>query len=179
MNILAIDPGTTQSGWCRYNGNAVIDSGVLKNEDMLHAISVSSARGTADRLAIEMIASYGMPVGREVFETCVWIGRFKQVWRNPEEVELVYRKDVKMHLCGTTKAKDPNVRQALIDLFPAVGGGKTPQIGTKGQPGPLYGVSSHAWPALGVAITAAHRERVHADGLAILSYAREQEGVTA
>ena len=52
---------------------------------------------------------------------------------------------------------DPNVRQAIIDLFPPTGGGKCAQIGTKGQPGPLYGVSSHAWPALGVALTAQAR----------------------
>jgi hypothetical protein len=98
-----------------------------------------------------------MPVGREVFETCVWIGRFIQVWHDPDAVKLVYRKDVKLHLCGTTKAKDPNVRQALLDLFPRTGGGKTPQIGVQKQPGPLFGVSTHAWPALGVAITVAHR----------------------
>jgi hypothetical protein len=105
-------------------------------------------------VAIEMIASYGMPVGREVFETCVWIGRFQQALESPGTAELVYRKDVKLHLCGSPRAKDGNVRQALIDLFPATGGGKTPQIGTKKQPGPLYGMSSHAWAALGVAITA-------------------------
>ncbi|MDB5975178.1 MAG: hypothetical protein JWR07_1938 [Nevskia sp.] len=109
------------------------------------------------RLAVEMIASYGMPVGREVFETCVWIGRFKQAWYSPDEVMLVYRKDVKLHLCGSPRAKDPNVRQALIDLYPATGGGKTPQIGTKAKPGPLFGVTSHAWPALGVALTAQHQ----------------------
>lgn len=150
MTILAIDPGTTQSGWCLYDGARVRDSGVAANNELLFGLPDMPA----DRLAIEMIASYGMAVGREVFETCVWIGRFQQAWRTPAAVELVYRKDVKLHLCGTTKAKDPNVRQALLDLFPPTGGGKTPQIGTKGQPGPLYGVSSHAWPALGVAITA-------------------------
>ena len=110
------------------------------------------ARG-ASTLAVEMIASYGMPVGKEVFETCLWIGRFVQAWHAPELVKLVYRKDVKMHICGTTKAKDGNVRQAIIDLYPASGGGATPQIGTKAQPGPLYGVSSHAWSAIGVALT--------------------------
>ena len=47
--------------------------------------------------------------------------------------------------------------QALLDLFPRTGGGATPQIGTKGKPGPLYGVSSHAWAALGVAVTASHQ----------------------
>lgn len=153
--ILAIDPGTTQSGWVIYGDGRVHDSGVMPNGELVTWLALRD--DSRARLAIEMIASYGMAVGREVFETCVWIGRFKQAWHSPDAVQLVYRKDVKLHLCGTTKAKDPNVRQALIDLFAPTGGGKTPQIGTKGQPGPLYGVSSHAWPALGVAVTVADR----------------------
>jgi hypothetical protein len=156
--ILALDPGTEQTGWVLYDGGRVCDSGVMPNADMLRAvIGGEGISAWPDTLAIEMVASYGMPVGREVFETVVWIGRFQQAWHTPESVRLVYRKDVKLHLCGTSKAKDPNVRQALIDLFPATGGGRTPQIGTKGQPGPLYGVSTHAWPALGVAVTAKHQ----------------------
>lgn len=150
MLILAIDPGTTESGWCMTRGSDIVASGVFQNPQMLGYVREASA---ADLLAIEMIASYGMPVGKEVFETCVWIGRFVQAWKAPETARLVYRKDVKLHLCGTPRAKDPNVRQALIDLYPGTGGGKVPQIGTKGQPGPLYGVTSHAWPALGVAVT--------------------------
>lgn len=155
MPILAIDPGTTESGWVIYDEGYVFGSGVMPNEQLLARILGGSFAPLPTRLAIEMIASYGMPVGREVFETVVWIGRFQQAWPWPEEVLCVYRKDVKMHLCGTTKAKDANVRQALIDLYPATGGGSTPQIGTKGKPGPLHGISSHAWPALGVAVTVA------------------------
>jgi hypothetical protein len=79
------------------------------------------------------------------------------VWRDPDAVRLTYRRDVKVLLCNSSKAKDSNVRQALLDLFPRSGGGATPQIGTKSQPGPLYGVSTHAWPALGVAVTALHQ----------------------
>lgn len=149
--ILALDPGTDKTGWCLLLGDRVIGSGVESNDQMLAKVL---ARG-ASTLAVEMIASYGMPVGREVFETCVWIGRFVQAWGG--SAEMVYRKDVKMHLCGTAKAKDGNVRQAILDLYPRTGGGATPQVGTKGQPGPLYGVSTHAWAALGVAITARHR----------------------
>jgi hypothetical protein len=153
--ILAIDPGTTQSGYCVYEDGRVLDCGVVDNDDMLEIIEDGgTVAGTLSELAIEMIASYGMAVGREVFETCVWIGRFKQAFRDPELVRLIYRRDVKLHLCGSPQAKDPNIRQALLDLFPRTGGGKTPQIGTKSQPGPLYGVSSHAWAALAVAVTA-------------------------
>lgn len=147
--ILAIDPGTTKSGWVKMCAGTVMSSGVLENRLMLERIRIEPAA----ELAIEMIQSYGMSVGKEVFETCVWIGRFIEAWHDPEAVALVYRKDVKLHLCGTTKAKDANIRQAIIDLYPATGGGKVPQIGVKSNPGPLYGVSSHAWPAIGVALT--------------------------
>lgn len=157
MRILAIDPGTDESGWCLFGFGTVIASGVRPNAEMLEYLELHHFRTNGYQLAIERVASYGMAVGREVFETCEWVGRFQQAWHAPESVHLVYRKDVKMHLCGTTQAKDSNIRQAILDLFPRTGGGKTPQIGTKAKPGPLYGVTSHAWPALGVAITCAHQ----------------------
>lgn len=148
--ILAIDPGTTESAWCVFDGAKVVGSGIEPNPELL-----AKLRGwdLSDYLvAIEMIASYGMPVGKEVFETCVWIGRYIEVVREPEPT-LIYRKDVKLHLCQSARAKDPNVRQALIDRFEPSGGGKIPQIGTAKQPGPLYGVTSHIWAALAVAVT--------------------------
>ena len=156
MIVLALDPGPVQTGWCLLDDTRLDGSGVASNADILRLLAHCPA---ADVLAVEMIASYGMAVGREVFETCVWIGRYQQAWRDPAAVQLVYRRDVKLHLCGTPRAKDPNVRQALIDLYPATGGGKVPQIGTKGRPGPLYGVSTHAWPALAVAVLVHSRMR--------------------
>ncbi|MGO4763829.1 hypothetical protein AB4120_14930 [Cupriavidus sp. 2KB_3] len=156
--ILAIDPGTTESGWCVLADGAVTLSGVMLNRELLRMLTMRQRNDPWGHvLAIEMIASYGMPVGHEVFETVRWIGRFQQAWHSPEAVKFVYRQDVKLHLCKTPRAKDANVRQALLDMFPRTGGGKTPQIGTKAQPGPLFGVSSHAWAALGVAVTAAHQ----------------------
>ena len=157
--ILAIDPGTTQSGFVRFDGARVLESGVLPNDDMLRKVQCAVGRLEAQVLAIEMIASYGMAVGREVFETCVWIGRFQQAWNTPEAVRLVYRRTVKLHVCKSAKANDSEIRRGLLDLFPATGGGATPQVGTKAKPGPLYGVSSHAWPALGVAVTVLGIER--------------------
>lgn len=154
MNILSIDPGTDKSGWCSYHPElGILGCGVKPNDIMLMEVRYSCA----DVLAIEMVASYGMPVGREVFETVRWTGRFQQAWARPDDVMLVYRRDVKLHLCNSSKAKDANIRQALLDMFPRTGGGKTPQVGTKAKPGPLYGVSSHAWSALALAITAHHQ----------------------
>jgi hypothetical protein len=77
----------------------------------------------------------------------VWIGRFQEAWRFPSQVRKVYRQQVKLHLCGSPRAKDANIRQALLDKL-------GPQ-GTKKAPGPTYGVKSHAWAALAVAVTAA------------------------
>ena len=76
-----------------------------------------------------MIASYGMPVGKEVFETCVWIGRFVELARLQNiDVEYIYRKDEKMNICHSMKAKDSNIRQALIDRFGPVGTKRNPRL---------------------------------------------------
>jgi len=148
--ILAIDPGTTHSGLVRLasDGAAVMYADVLPNDDVLRELNCTAA----DLLAVEMIASYGMAVGREVFETCVWIGRFVQEWKHTShnEPRLITRMQVKSHLCNSAKAKDANIRQAIIDRY----GGKAEAIGTVKKQGPLYGVKSHAWAALAVAITA-------------------------
>ena len=82
-----------------------------------------------DKVIIEMIASYGMAVGKEVFDTCVWIGRFKQISESQDiEVEYIYRKDEKINICNSMKAKDSNIRQALIDRFGDVGTKKNPRL---------------------------------------------------
>jgi len=145
--VLGIDPGTEQSGWALFDGKRVINSGVSPNTDMRIMVALTGA----DHVAMEAIASYGMPVGREVFETCIWIGRFIEC-ASTRPVRLIYRRDVKLHLCGSPKAKDGNIRQALLD--------KLGPVGTKKEPGPLYGVKSHTWAALAVAVTAAETPRV-------------------
>ncbi len=145
VSVLAIDPGTHQSGFAKYvKDGGVLASGVIPNADILDLI----VKTDADLLAIERIVNYGMAVGQETFDTCIWIGRMVQVWPNPDEVMLIQRGAVKKHVCGTGKAKDPQVREALIKMIGLPG--------TKKAPGPTYGVTSHAWAALGVAVTALH-----------------------
>lgn len=97
-----------------------------------------------DKLIIEMIASYGMPVGAEVFDTCVWIGRFIQA-RKSSIYEYIYRKEEKMNLCQSMRAKDSNIRQSLIDRFGIVG--------TKKEKGFFYGFKKDIWAAFAVGVT--------------------------
>lgn len=149
MNILAIDPGPVQSQFMVWDGARVREQGLRPNPELIDALAgFRSYEGV--RPVIEMVACYGMPVGRETFETVYWIGRFDE-----RLVSLgipgtrMERLKVKMHLCHSARAKDSNVRQALLDRF----GGRDAALGRKAQPGPLHGVSSHAWAALGLAIT--------------------------
>lgn len=161
MNLVAVDPGSEQSAsvWISpLPPHRPIEFSKQSNSALLEELKSAGAHGRPggwDHLAIEMIASYGMPVGAEVFDTCVWIGRFIQAWGGP--YTLVYRREVKMFLCGNNTAKDGNIRQALIDRY----GGKAKAIGkktgktdgVKNAPGPLYGISDDVWSALAVAVT--------------------------
>lgn len=141
--ILAIDPGTEQSAIVQMWPDGRIEGArIERNADVRNWARV--AFNCERRVAIEMVACYGMPVGREVFETCLFIGRLYEIaQQNGSPVTLVYRKDVKIHLCGSMKAKDGNIRQALIDKYGAPG--------TKKAPGRTYGISSHLWSALAIA----------------------------
>ncbi len=143
LSVLGIDPGTHESGYVHYvRGGGVLISGVAPNLEILDLIRTTDA----DLLAIEKIVNYGMAVGQETFDTVQWTGRMIQCWPSPDEVVMVPRMAVKKFVCGTGKAKDPQVRDGLIAM---VG-----PVGNKKAPGPTYGVKSHAWSALGVALTA-------------------------
>ena len=148
--LLAIDPGN------KFSGYAVIDIatfrplmvGKVENKKMREIL----VNETYDEVVIEMIARYGMPVGKTVFDTCVWIGRFAECAnKRAKEWRLLYRKDVKMNICGTTKAKDGNIIQALIDRF-------APDTGNRGKgykkdPGWFYGFKADIWQAYALGVT--------------------------
>ncbi len=147
--ILAVDPGNKESAIIALADDCsrIHDHLYADNNKCLEYIASVGKLDMTRMMAIEMIACYGMPVGAEVFDTCVWIGRFVQAYGG--SVTPVFRKDVKLHLCGQTRAKDGNVRQAILDRF----GGKAAAMGKKAAPGPLYGMRGDLWAALGVGIT--------------------------
>lgn len=110
-----------------------------------------------DILALEMVSCYATMVGKEVFETAVWIGRFIEMSMDrcfkQQEVgalspyTLITRSLARTTICGTARAGDPQMRAALEDKM---GGGR----GTKKNPGPMYGMTeSDLRSALAVAMT--------------------------
>ena len=140
--ILAIDPGNVESAYCLIDEKTYkpIEFGKLSNRQVL----IKVIELEYDKLITEMIQSFGMSVGQTVFETCVWIGRFIQA-RNCPDYEYIYRKEEKMNLCNSMKAKDSNIRQALIDRFGVVG--------TKKEKGWFYGFKKDIWAAYAVGVT--------------------------
>jgi hypothetical protein len=159
--ILTIDPGNIESGYVliREKDLKVLEKGKINNQRLLDnfqlgllTIEDKSTIEYVDHVAIEMIASYGMPVGQSVFETCLWVGKFSLVAEEFNiEPKLIYRQNEKMNLCGSMKAKDSNIIQALIDRFAP----NTPNKGkgTKKEPGWFYGFKKDIWQAYAVGVT--------------------------
>lgn len=153
--ILAIDPGNIDSGYAVIDRDTLrpIEAGKISNEELMRKINKLDFDGVINKVCIEMVACYGMAVGASVFDTCVWIGRFKQAVLETYNIEpkYIYRKDEKLNLCHTMKAKDSNIVQALIDRFAPF----TPNKGkgTKKSPGWFYGFKKDIWQAYAVGIT--------------------------
>jgi hypothetical protein len=142
--ILAIDPGSAQSAWLRYDGSRPQGFGITANDVLVRALR---SGGLPDVVVIEKVESYGMAVGAEVFDTVLWAGRFAEA-AHRVPVVMLPRRAVKLALCGDSRAKDANIRQALLDRF-----GGSAAVGRKAAPGPLYGISRDVWSALAIAVT--------------------------
>lgn len=150
--ILAIDPGDKISGYVAWDGIGILEKGIAENLTLLH--NIISGRNY-DLLALENVASYGMAVGQNVFDTCFWIGRFyEKSLSDGHDVIKIFRKDIKTHICGTNKANDTNVKTALIDRFGDRQKHGKDAKGTKKNPGFFYGVKEDIWQAFAVAVYA-------------------------
>lgn len=171
MRLLAIDPGDVQSAYVLLDIDTrkPVEVGLVPNDEVLDLVmeltlgpvpedDSTEMKAEITTVGIEMIASYGMPVGKEVFETCVWIGRFEQMvdiygdhgLGNEVLVKKVYRRDVKLHHCHDSRAKDANVTGALIDRFAS--GEPNRGKGTKAEPGWFYGFKEDIWQAYAVGV---------------------------
>jgi hypothetical protein len=141
--IIGIDPGNKETAIVILDGARIVSHYHEPNETALRILK--GWINTDAEIYCEMIASYGMPVGKSIFDTCLFIGRIMQAL---QQVKLMTRNVVKNSICHSSKAKDSNIRQALIDIYG--------EVGTKKNQGGTFGISGDKWAALAVA-TAAQR----------------------
>lgn len=145
---MAIDPGNIESAYCLIDTETLKPEvfGKVANAELLEKIYCFNCSQEL-QYAIEMIACYGMAVGKEVFDTCVWIGKFSEAitMGAHKPYTFIFRREEKLHICQSPKAKDSNIIQALKDRF----GDK----GTKASPGFFYGFSKDVWQAYAVGLT--------------------------
>lgn len=142
--ILALDVGTKDSAYCYIDEITYkpVNFGKINNNDLLEIVK----EGKYNKMIYEGFACYGMPVGQSTITSIEWNGRYKQIALDlNKEVDVVYRSEEKMNLCGTMKAKDSNIRQALIDRFG--------DVGTKKNQGWFYGFKADIWSSYAVGVT--------------------------
>jgi len=115
MIIMGIDPGTSCSGIALVKDNyIVIDSRKIYSSEVENFI-----RNTSPNIVVcESIQSYGMAVGMEIFETCFWIGEYRQVCRQCSiPFHLYPRPEYARAIAGVQKVTDSVLRQALLLRF--------------------------------------------------------------
>tara|TARA_R100001510_G_scaffold55168_1_gene58725 strand:+ start:43 stop:561 length:519 start_codon:yes stop_codon:yes gene_type:complete len=152
---IGLDPGTTKTGWVVFNpkDETVLHAGHDPNEFVMNLLECG---GPKDKIIMECFAAQGMPLGESSIETVRWEGRF--IERARTEVCRISRREIKILICNSARAKDANIRQALVDMF-AYGYGNH-GYGTKAEPSPLRclkGSGSHGFSALAVCV--AHSRR--------------------
>jgi len=157
--ILGVDPGTTESGVVVWDSetNDVLERYITSNAGIRNRLRRQKRLRGIGVLVVESMTPYA--AGYTTMDTVLHIGQLIECARGIGwNLHQITRQAVVKHICGK-KAKDDKrgadarVREALLRRFPASGGGKTPQVGIKDKPGPLYGMKTHMWAALAVAIT--------------------------
>ena len=172
MYILAIDPGSEHSGVAYYDAadHKVLWTDDMTNDTLLALVRLWEEGKFAENdsvMAIEKMENQGQYVGATTFDTCEWMGRFREAWEDTgmKSSYKISRRDVKTVMCGGSTFTNPDtgaqktvqdtqVSQAVRSRFPATGGGKRPEVGTQKAKGPLYGVKgSHQYSAIAIALT--------------------------
>lgn len=163
MNLLAIDPGTTESAVIVYPWKLpLLFFDKMKNEHVLDFIY--SEKYYYKHMTIEQIQSYGMPVGKSTFKTVFWSGRFVEAASKSTipnlKIKEITRKEVCLNICNSPRASDTNIITAIVDRFdPDRNFGKHGK-GWKSNHGPFYGFFKDIWQAFALALTYQDKEHL-------------------
>lgn len=102
---------------------------------------------------IEDIENFGMPAGRNLFDTSKYVGRISKMIEDEFGTEpiYIYRHEEKQTICHSQKANDATIKRALIDRFAP--NTKNYGKGTKRDPGYFYQFKADCWSAFAIAVT--------------------------
>jgi hypothetical protein len=140
--LVSIDPGTTHSAFMRFNPRSMTWDrfGKVPNAIVLTRLFTLQP----EMVVCEDMQAMGRPCGAEVFATVRYTGRIQQIcFTEGIPFHLIKRTTVKKFLCPKMRAKDKDVRAAMIALY-------GPQ-GSKKEPGRTYGIANDVWSAFAIA----------------------------
>ena len=133
--VMGIDPGPTHSAYCLVRPDySIVRAAKVLNADLSVEDRYASTLDGLRHVAIEGLACYGRPVGKETFETAYMVGRVQEraliaglpctIYHRPEYANAI---------AGTGKVTDAVLYQALRLRFGEA---------TKG--GPLYALKGES-----------------------------------
>jgi len=147
---LGIDPGNTESGYAYIREDySLVEAGKIQNKEILSHIK----RVVGTTIIVESLQSFGMPVGREIFETAYFIGRIMQICSDRGLRYYLYpRPEYAKCICGVQRVTDSVLRQALLLRF---GGDKKDE--------PLYLLKGASDKRSAFAVAAYHIDKIKYD----------------
>lgn len=113
--VLGIDPGPAESAYALVTGDQqVLHAEKVGNDSLIERIR----QAPPAHVAIESIQSYGMAIGRSVFDTCFFIGEVIRACKDAGIPFTLYpRPEYTRRICGVGKVNDAVLRQALLLRF--------------------------------------------------------------
>jgi len=113
--VLGVDPGPENSAYALVTGDQqVLHAEKVGNDSLIERIR----QDPPAHVAIESIQSYGMAVGRSVFDTCFFIGEVIRTCKDAGIPFTLYpRPEYTRRICGVGKVNDAVLRQALLLRF--------------------------------------------------------------
>jgi hypothetical protein len=115
------------------------------------SLNDQSGIGDFSHLVIEDADARGMPAGHDLCALLRLLGQLQEICSG---ASFIKRSQVKLSLCGSSRATDTNVNAAVRALICGFHDIDESQVkGTKRRPGPCHGMRSHCWPALAVILT--------------------------
>ena len=148
MILLGVDPGPESSGVVLYD---TVGRYVVASHAKVAFRDLQRMLQDAEHHAVVCERTTAGPPSTAVVRTTEIVGRVIQVCDgDTRPLRLMPRHEVLLALgCTARGSKDALVREAVMALH---GGGRAVACGTARAPGPLYGVTSHAWQALALCV---------------------------